>query len=294
MEIKDAPLFSVLIANYNNGKYLLRAVDSVRCQTYNNWEIIIVDDCSTDNSNELYDVLKNDERIHIYYNDKNMGVGFTKHYAASKANCELVGILDPDDALLPNAIELETNVHLQHPEVSIVCSKSLLCDSNLTVLKEGKTPVIRLGSTYYDENWRGIMHFTSFKKSCYEKTDGIGIDLRANDDLDLYLKLEEVGKVYCLDEFAYKYVVSGQGTNLSRLSNYSRLLEDDMKVRYRACTRRGLNLDVFFVPEMSRLIEHYIGCLVWEKEKEVRSSWAYRVGKVAITPLTLAKKVIKK
>ena len=50
----NQPLFSVLIANYNNGKYLMDAIESVRRQTYTNWEIILVDDSSTDNSCELY------------------------------------------------------------------------------------------------------------------------------------------------------------------------------------------------------------------------------------------------
>ena len=48
------PLFSVLIANYNNGKYLMDAIESVRSQTYSKWEIILVDDASTDNSADLY------------------------------------------------------------------------------------------------------------------------------------------------------------------------------------------------------------------------------------------------
>ena len=47
---ENQPLFSVLIANYNNGKYLMEAIESVRQQTYINWEIILVDDASTDNS----------------------------------------------------------------------------------------------------------------------------------------------------------------------------------------------------------------------------------------------------
>ena len=49
----NQPLFSVLIANYNNSKYLMDAVESVRQQTYANWEIVLVDDASTDNSKEL-------------------------------------------------------------------------------------------------------------------------------------------------------------------------------------------------------------------------------------------------
>lgn len=64
-------LFSVLLANNDNGLYLEDALNSVFRQTYHNWEIIIVDDCSTDNSSGLYKKYENDSRIHIYYNDNN-------------------------------------------------------------------------------------------------------------------------------------------------------------------------------------------------------------------------------
>jgi len=61
-------LFSILIANYNNGHYILQAIDSVLCQTYKHWEIIIVDDCSTDNSLELLRQFSNNNKIKIYQN----------------------------------------------------------------------------------------------------------------------------------------------------------------------------------------------------------------------------------
>ena len=96
--MNDNPLFSVLIANYNNGKYLMDAIKSVYEQTYTHWEIILVDDASTDNSHELYKELEKDERIRIFYNDENHGCGYTKRRCAELANGELCGFLDPDDA----------------------------------------------------------------------------------------------------------------------------------------------------------------------------------------------------
>lgn len=58
--MKANSLFSVLIANYNNGKYLMEGINSVYAQTYTNWEIILVDDASTDNSKEIYKELEKD------------------------------------------------------------------------------------------------------------------------------------------------------------------------------------------------------------------------------------------
>ncbi len=76
--MEEHPLFSVLIANYNDGKYLQEAIESIFAQTYDNWEIIIVDDGSTDNSRDIYDKYKEDRRFHIFFNERNMGCGYTK------------------------------------------------------------------------------------------------------------------------------------------------------------------------------------------------------------------------
>ena len=69
----NMPLFSVLIANHNDGKYLMEAVESVKAQTYTHWEIVIVDDGSTDNSNELFVELVEDQRIRVFRNEENRG-----------------------------------------------------------------------------------------------------------------------------------------------------------------------------------------------------------------------------
>ena len=71
--------FSVLIAHYNNFLYFKKCYESLNQQTFKDFEIIIVDDCSTDNSlNEIITLTKGDERVKIYSNPQNMGVGFTK------------------------------------------------------------------------------------------------------------------------------------------------------------------------------------------------------------------------
>ena len=99
------PLFSILIANYNNGRFLSEAVESVVAQTYPNWEVIIVDDGSTDCSEQVYAKLI-DPRIKVYRNARNYGCAYTKHQLMLYAKGDFCGYLDPDDVLLPNAIEV--------------------------------------------------------------------------------------------------------------------------------------------------------------------------------------------
>src|ERR1700730_15603176 len=99
-------LFSILIANYNNSRFLEDALQSVLCQTYTDWEIILVDDGSTDQFEEVADKYKPNHRIKIFRNEKNAGCGSTKRKCAEKASGSLLAFLDPDDFLHPDALKI--------------------------------------------------------------------------------------------------------------------------------------------------------------------------------------------
>ena len=162
----NQPLFSVLIANYNNGKYLMDAIESVRKQTYTNWEIILVDDASTDNSHDLYKELEKDERIHIYCNEQNQGCGYTKRRCAELANGELCGFLDPDDALTENALEAMVVAHKKHQDASMVYSRYYVCDANLNVQSISEHQHI-IKTSFLEEQHGAISVFVAFKIDKY-------------------------------------------------------------------------------------------------------------------------------
>ena len=114
---------SVLIANYNNGCFLQTAIDSVYSQDYSFWEIIIVDDKSTDESFSVYEKYSKDERIRVFYNESNRGVGFTKRRCVDNARGDICCFLDPDDVLVGNdVLSIMAKEHNDHPEVSMVYS----------------------------------------------------------------------------------------------------------------------------------------------------------------------------
>lgn len=281
------PLFSVLIANYNNGEYLMNAIESVRNQTYSNWELIIVDDGSTDNSHELYRQLSADERIHIYYNEGNHGCGYTKHRCAKEAHGELCGFLDPDDMLLPQALELHAKAHAAYPEVAIVYSKAHYCDTDFNVLFDAVLPDFSDGKKYFDYRWEGCMHLATYKKACYDKTVGINPKAMAGVDQDLYFVTEEAGEVYGLDEFCYNYVIKGHEHSIATDErNYFRLWYWNLEARRAAAVRRGLDVDAIMYEDTERVFDNYVKMkvhkAVYDKELEIRSSHAYRTGK-AIT-----------
>ena len=189
------PLFSILFANYNNGCYLQEAINSVLAQTYGKWEVILVDDKSTDDSQTIYEKYAADGRFKIYYNDTNRGCGYTKRRCANLATGEICGFLDPDDALLPEALETMVKAHDEHPECSLVYSTCYRYSGD----RDAEMPVwdfigpIPEDSDFLIYRKKLVSHFVSFKREAYNRTEGIDPTLLAAVDRDLYYRLEEQG-----------------------------------------------------------------------------------------------------
>lgn len=270
------PLFSVLMANYNNGRYLQEAIDSVLEQTYPNWEIILVDDKSTDNSFEIYEKYKDDSRFHIYHNERNMGCGYTKRRCVELANGEICGFLDPDDALFPDAMDKHVARHIEGQDCSCVFSRYYDCDESFNITGESRLLQLSEGEAYLTHGQYCPEHLCSFKKAMYEQTEGIAVDLKLGVDQDLYFKLEEVGPICVLDAFTYKYRL--HSTNISQDSTnidvYWNLI-----ARHRACLRRGIDPSLHTVKDF----------VAFQNERfeqgadSVRRSKAYKLGRALLT-----------
>ena len=114
-------LVTVIMANYNTPiKYLKESIDSVLNQSHSNFELIIVDDCSTDDS---FECIKNfsDERIVVLRNDENKGPAYTRNRGLEIAQGKYIAVMDSDDISEPNRFEKQVEYMEAHPEV-IVCA----------------------------------------------------------------------------------------------------------------------------------------------------------------------------
>lgn len=232
--------FSILIANYNNGRYLQEAIDSVLSQTYTNWEVILVDDYSTDNSEEIYNKYKLDTRFHIYFNEKNRGCGYTKRRCVELANGELCGFLDPDDKLETNALELMVQKYKAYPNCSLIYSTLYLWDATTnskSILED--VGAIADDETFLTSSNHIVSQFAVFKKAFYNNTKGIDESLSSAVDFDLYVKLEEFGELLFVDVPLYYYRqgnVNSISIGTSELKN--RAFSNRIKVSLDAFVRR--------------------------------------------------------
>lgn len=272
------PLFSVLIANYNNGKYLMDAVESVKAQTYPNWEIILVDDGSTDNAEEVYTKLSSEERIHIFRNGENKGCGYTKRKCVELAHGEICGFLDADDTLTKDALEVMVGAHINNPEVSLTYSLFNETDQNLNFIRLStlQRPVCE-NETLLDT--QVVSHFVTFKKACYNKTKGINPFFKCAVDHDLYYKLEEVGDLLFVDKVLYNYRTN-TGNNISLDKNAEKAFFGHLLAKVDACRRRGLDdkIEEFVASELSS----HIDSISKEAADKVRNTHAYRLGRTLL------------
>lgn len=255
------PKLSVAMAVYNSEKYIKAAIKSILRQTYKNWEIIFVEDKSTD---DTLHVLKKyitkyslQDKSQLFLHEHNEGYGTTLAEAIEKGSGEVVAVVDSDDALATKyAFSKMVEAHKANPGAALVYSTYYACRDNLNkgVIKDILT--IPEGQTYLDallnpgqrKNGKGrycrVSHLKVFKRSCYDKTEGLQRGLLKAVDRDLVLKLEEHGTLVYINEPLYFHRKhDGNITNLwGKLSQKEKqhILTAKKQIIENAKIRRGL------------------------------------------------------
>ena len=202
--------FSLIIANYNNAKFLGDCIKSVLSQTCTKWEAIIYDDGSTDNSLDVIEPYLTDKRIRLIKGEKNNGYVFALKKMIDNVGTDIVGILDSDDALAADAIEIMLLAHKNNKNRGLIYSQFTYCNQNLKPIRIGRCKKIEKGGSELLNNY--ISAFRTFKKKDYNKTSGFDIKMLYAEDKDLYYKMEEVTKPLFIDKslYYYRYVESSQ------------------------------------------------------------------------------------
>ncbi len=149
MEKNKEPLVSIVSSSYNFERFIPYFLESILSQTYTNWELIITDDCSSDNSFEiLKNYEKDDNRIKIFRNDKNKHVCYTLNNSLKKATGKYICIISCDDALLSEKIAHDVDFMEQNDDVGVLYGQLLLInEDNEPQGNYGHTPLKDFQST---------------------------------------------------------------------------------------------------------------------------------------------------
>lgn len=193
--MENFPLVSVVIPNYNRDTLIKKAVESINSQTYKNIEIIIIDDCSTDNSAETIKYLSEIyTNIRFKFLSENMGANFCRKEGVSIANGDFISFLDSDDTFLPTKLEKQMNILLDNPEIGFVTTG--FGESNIKGVKSGN---IHLKDLIKMNNIGGFSVILARKKIILE-TSALDDSLKSCQDWNFYLKMLEKSDGYRLRE----------------------------------------------------------------------------------------------
>lgn len=221
------PKVSVLIPVYNSALFLNDAVQSILNQTYTNFELILLNDASTDNSEEIIKAFA-DSRIQYYTNQKNLGISESRNKLLDLAQGEYLVIMDHDDISLPTRLEKQVRFMNANPEVAMLGTwGELFCRTKpRSVFEKLKKHFINLGWVWCQPKnpalkdmaeGNPVMHSSSMlrKSALLKHNIHYNPEYSPAEDFDLCRQILEAGlKLANLQEILFKYHYHGQNYSL--------------------------------------------------------------------------------
>jgi glycosyltransferase involved in cell wall biosynthesis len=215
------PLVSICIPVFNSDSFIASSLKSLKRQGYLNWNSIIVDDASTDESvKKILENIKDDRRFTLYTNSINLGMVKNWNKAISLANGEFISILHGDDFLHPDYIAKTIDCFQKHPDVGMVFSASYDIDNrrNINIYKPfDKDCFFTTDSFIKQISEKGnFVRFPSvmLKKNVYDKVDLFDERLVLAVDLEMWLRISLFFNIWYLNEPLSYYRI--HSSNVSR------------------------------------------------------------------------------
>ena len=241
-----SPLVSVIMPAYNSERYITDAIESVVQQTYTNWELIVIDDGSSDGTvRRIEEQAARDLRIRFYKNEKNIGVSETRNRAISLANGEWVAFLDSDDIWMAEKLEKQLlfmkkkGYFFSYTNYEEIDNESVQTGVKVT----GPRRITKMGM--YNYCWPGCL-------TVMYDADKIGLiqikNIKKNNDYAMWLKVCKKANCYLLDECLAQYRkgrVGSISTNSIKTMirwHYKLFREAEEQGRIRSIINTGRNL----------------------------------------------------
>lgn len=196
------------MAVYNAEKYIKESVDSILSQTYTNFEFIIIDDCSTDSSNNLLnDLALQDNRIKIIANEENLGLTKNLNKACKIARGEYIARMDADDISFPDRFEKQVMFLDNNPEIDIVGSFSNDINEEGTIIGSRSVPISHTEIVSILPKLNPMSHPTvMFRKTRLEQIGFYNENFRTSQDYELWFRAVGNGlKLANIPEVLFSY-----------------------------------------------------------------------------------------
>lgn len=229
------PLVSVYITNYNYGKYIRQAIESVLNQSFQDFEIIIIDDGSTDDSRQIIESYEDDSRIKIIF-QKNKGLNITNNIALKVAQGKYIMRLDADDYIDTNALLVMSTALEKDETLGLVFPDYFLVDAEGEILNIEKRNSFENEVTLMDQPAHGAC--TMIRCDFLRQLDGYDEEFSCQDGYELWVKFVAKYKVNNIDTPLFYY--RQHGNNLT--TNESRILDTRKKIKNKFFIKNNFEL----------------------------------------------------
>lgn len=207
-------LVSVIMPSWNTARFIGESIESVLRQTYKNLELIIVDDCSTDNTDEVVHSFS-DPRIRYFHNKKNFGAAITRNHALKVAKGEWIAFLDSDDIWLPDKLDAQISFMKQHGYVFSYHDFTKIDEEDKPLGVYVTGPEVVDKKKMYNYDYAGCLTFMYNAKE-------LGLiqikDIKKNNDYAILLKLCKKADCYLLKKNLAKYRIRKKSISHDKLS----------------------------------------------------------------------------
>lgn len=234
------PFITIFSPNFNGSKFIRETIESILNQTYSNFEYIIIDDCSTDNSWQIIkEYAKIDERIKIFRNEKNLKIVKTRNkgFELSSPKAKYYAIIDSDDVALSNRIEIQVKFLENNLEYGLVGSNIIIIDKNSDIIGYRKYPSddeeIRKVITRYDPFAQpSIM----LRKEVIDKIGNYDEQWQVSQDYDYFLRIGRYWKLKNIEKPLIKYRLSANQVKKTRFKD---MIINTYKIQKKAVEEYG-------------------------------------------------------
>lgn len=242
MKVNKKPLVSVVMPVYNAGLFLYEAINSILNQTYRNFELIIVDDASTDNSREIISSFKRQysRKIKVVKLPQNLNRGgdVAGNVGFKLTKGEFVARMDADDIAMPNRLEKQVPFLMQNPKIFAVGSNAHVIDKEGYLIGEKKMPLDN--EKIYREFFvfHPLIHPTlMFRRSAIKRKNLYKLEYQANNDYLTFFEMIAKGYQFAnLPEKLLCYRFHGKNDSLVRVKNR---FFNSLKIRLEAVREFG-------------------------------------------------------
>jgi glycosyltransferase involved in cell wall biosynthesis len=266
---------SVIIAAYNEERYIGGAIKSILQQTFRDFELIIVDDGSTDRTVQIIKSF-NDDRIRLIVNQDNQGVSCSRNRAMTHSSAPHIAVMDAGDVSHPERLEREVAYLGAHPEIGLVGTYAAIIDKNGREISHSYPSCDSREITRKLIKDNCFIHGTiMFRRECLSKIGNYREEFPCAHDYDLTLRISEAYQVANIPEVLYRWRLDFRGISVKRKVNQDAETQLIRELAFRRRVEGSDALQGLPRDEAQNYVQEYIKQYVREHPADRRSRYLW-------------------